>query len=144
MTAKYTPDNITKLGPNEIFTFGSNTAGRHGKGAARQAYHNFGAVYGVGEGLMGQSYAFPTLDGNFSQRTEVELVESIRALYQCCVDNPGLTFFLTRVGCGLAGLSDTYMKELFHAPVLFLGAQGPPKNIVWPEGWGPAYENASI
>jgi len=48
---------ITKLEPNERFVFGSNLAGRHGAGAAKQAHDQFGAVYGVGEGPTGQCYA---------------------------------------------------------------------------------------
>ena len=60
---KYTPDRITKLNPNEIFVFGSNLAGMHGGGAARLAYECFGAVWGQGVGLQGQSYAIPTMQG---------------------------------------------------------------------------------
>ena len=37
---------ITQLEPNQIFVFGSNTQGRHGKGAALTAKNKFGAVYG--------------------------------------------------------------------------------------------------
>ena len=49
---RYTPENITKLEADEIFVFGSNEAGRHGKGAAKFAMQKFGAVYGVAEGLF--------------------------------------------------------------------------------------------
>lgn len=132
---------ITELKPNEIFVFGSNTAGIHGRGAAKQAVEHFGAQRRIGEGLTGQCYALPTLDAHsgeerfLTQRTEVELIESIRLFYQCCADNPEKTFLLTKVGCGLAGYTEEYMKYLFSAPVLFLCAPGPPSNIVWPEGW---------
>ena len=126
---------ITTLKPDEIFVFGSNTSGRHGRGAARQAYYDFGAEYGTGEGLTGQCYALPTLNGIYAQRTEIELIESIRAFYRCAADNPKLTFLLTKVGTGLAGFDEQTMMRLFHAPVLFLCAAVPPPNIVWPEGW---------
>lgn len=68
---RYTPERITHLKENEIFVFGSNLAGSHGGGAARQAYNCFGAVWGQGVGLQGQSYAIPTMHGG------VEAIELI-------------------------------------------------------------------
>lgn len=59
-------DRITELAPNEIFVFGSNREGLHCSGAARLAYQNFGAVWGVGIGLQGQTYAIPTMRGGIS------------------------------------------------------------------------------
>ncbi len=59
----YSNDNITHLEPNEIFVFGSNLQGYHGAGAARMALDKFGAVWGQGVGLQGQSYAIPTMEG---------------------------------------------------------------------------------
>lgn len=63
MSMRFTPDKITKLAPDEIFVFGSNLAGRHGGGAALTAMRLFGAEWGKGEGLQGQSYAIPTMQG---------------------------------------------------------------------------------
>ena len=57
---RITSDNITKLNKNEIFVFGANIAGRHGKGAAKTAL-KWGAIYGQGEGLQGQTYGIPTI-----------------------------------------------------------------------------------
>lgn len=54
---------ITQLAPNEVFVFGSNLQGMHGGGAARLAYREFGAEWGQGVGLFGQSYAIPTMQG---------------------------------------------------------------------------------
>ena len=59
----YTPEMITKLKANEVFVFGSNLAGAHGGGAARLAYRKFGAIWGQGVGLQGQSYGIPTMQG---------------------------------------------------------------------------------
>ena len=58
---EYTPDRISELKENEIFVFGSNLAGAHGDGAARFAYEWFGAVWGEGVGIHGQTYAIPTM-----------------------------------------------------------------------------------
>ena len=58
-----TPERITELQPNEIFVFGSNLEGMHGGGAALLAYRKFGAIWGQGVGLQGQSYGIPTMQG---------------------------------------------------------------------------------
>ena len=63
MNKRYTPEKITSLAENEIFVFGSNLAGSHGGGAARLAYNRFGAIWGEGVGLHGQTYAIPTMQG---------------------------------------------------------------------------------
>ena len=60
---RFTPAFITELTDDEVFVFGSNLAGQHGGGAARIAYETFGAEWGVGVGLTGQSYAIPTMQG---------------------------------------------------------------------------------
>ncbi len=123
---------IMKLAPNEIFVFGSNTAGRHGRGAALQALQQFGAVYGVGEGLTGQTYAFPTLDGSngkLIQLPHCALQASRDRLYECCEANPGKRFLLTKVGCGLAGYAEFEIVSLFSYP------PHRPENLILPEDW---------
>ena len=60
---EFTPERITELKENEIFVFGSNLAGSHGGGAALLAYNRFGAIWGQGVGLQGQSYGIPTMHG---------------------------------------------------------------------------------
>ena len=135
---KSTPEHIARLESNEIFTFGSNTAGRHGRGAARQAYYDFGAEYGVGEGLTGQSYALPTLDDFYLKRTDEELLASLRKFFVCAADTTHLTFLVTKIGCGLAGYTEDHMKSLvFTASCEYELDTGNtvPLNIVWPEGW---------
>jgi hypothetical protein len=104
---------ITELKDNQIFVFGSNKNGEHLGGAAKQAYEQFGAEWGVGEGLTGQSYAFPTLDENMKQVSEEELIKSIDKLILTCGRYPDKEFLLTPVGTGIAGFSLEYIKELF-------------------------------
>ena len=55
----WTGETITQLEPNYVFVFGSNPEGRHGAGAAKAAL-KFGAKYGIGRGLQGQTYALVT------------------------------------------------------------------------------------
>lgn len=122
-----TPEHIEKLETNEIFCFGSNFAGNHSGGAARFAVEHFEAIEGVGEGLNGFCYSFPTLNADMSHRSAKELEESKQRLYWTAELNPDLTFLVTKVGTGIAGLSKMYMRELF--------AGSHPTNIVLPEDW---------
>lgn len=108
MDKRYTPERITSLSENEIFVFGSNMEGSHGGGAARLAYKRFGAVWGLGWGLQGQSYAIPTMQGGVETiRPYVD--EFIRFAQQ----NRHLTFLVTRIGCGIAGFRDEEIAPLF-------------------------------
>lgn len=107
---KYTPDFITHLKPNEVFVFGSNLAGHHGGGAARLAYERFGAVYGQGVGLQGQSYAIPTMQGGVN--TIQPYVDEFLRFADC---HPEMTFLVTRIGCGIAGFSPAEIAPLFAA-----------------------------
>lgn len=86
-----------------IFVFGSNLAGRHGKGAAKFAVENHGAIYGQGEGLQGNSYALPTKDEDLKPLHLKGIERSIATFLFFARDNPEMSFALTPVGCGLAG-----------------------------------------
>ena len=120
---KTTPEFITHLEPNEIFVFGSNLAGMHGGGAAHIAHAHFGAEWGVGVGPTGQCYAIPTMQGG---------VETIKPYVDDFIayakQHPELTFFVTRIGCGIAGFTDEEIAPLF-APARDM------ENVALPEGW---------
>lgn len=106
----FTPDCITDLKADEVFVFGSNLAGMHGGGAAYVAFRKFGAVMGCGVGLQGQSYAIPTMQGG---------VETIRPYVDEFIvfakSRPDLFFYVTRIGCGIAGFQDEEIAPLFSA-----------------------------
>lgn len=97
---EYTPERIVKLKSNEIFVFGSNLLGHHCSGAARMAKDKFGAIWGCGVGLQGQSYAIPTMQGG---------IETIKPYVDGFItfarSHPDLKFYVTRIGCGIAGFS---------------------------------------
>jgi len=99
---------IRSLEPNEVFVFGSNLGGFHGGGAARAALNLFGAVWGQGVGLQGQSYAIPTMQGG---------VETIKPYVDQFIEftktRPDLYFYVTRIGCGIAGFRDEDIAPLF-------------------------------
>lgn len=106
----FTPEMIKTLAPGEIFVFGSNLGGFHGGGAARAALDHFGAIWGQGVGLQGQSYAIPTMHGG---------VDSIKPyvdeFIQFAQSRPDLYFYVTRIGCGIAGFADEDIAPLFKA-----------------------------
>ena len=103
-----TPDFIRSLEPNEIFVFGSNLAGAHGGGAARIAMDKFGAVWGQGVGLQGQSYAIPTMQGG------VETIKPyVDEFIEFVKNHPEYKFLVTRIGCGIAGFTDEEIAPLF-------------------------------
>jgi hypothetical protein len=85
-----------------VFVFGSNLAGRHGKGAALTARQYYGAKYGVGVGLYGSSYAIPTKDEDL-QILDLDIIKShIRDFVKFTQDNPNRHFYVTAVGTGLS------------------------------------------
>jgi hypothetical protein len=109
---RYTEGHITTLAPNEIFVFGSNLQGYHGGGAARIALSKFGAIWGQGDGLQGQSYAIPTMEGG---------VETIRPFVEKFISFASMhteyTFIVTRIGCGIAGFKDSEIAPLFQGAI---------------------------
>ena len=109
---EYTPNMISALKENEIFVFGSNLGGMHGGGAAHAAYNRFGAVWGQGVGLQGQSYAIPTMQGGVE--TIKPYVDEFIAFAQT---HPELKFLVTRIGCGIAGFRDEQIAPLFAAAI---------------------------
>lgn len=106
---RFTPERITMLAPGEVFVFGSNLKGFHGGGAARAAMQKFGAKWGQGVGLQGQSYAIPTMQGGVD--TIKPYVDEFIAFVQ---EHPELTFLVTRIGCGIAGFTDDEIAPLFR------------------------------
>ena len=104
----YTPERIEALKADEIFVFGSNLAGMHGGGAAWFAFRKFGAVMGCGVGLRGQSYAIPTMQGG------VETIKPyVDEFISFAKSHPELFFYVTRIGCGIAGFKDQEIAPLF-------------------------------
>ena len=105
---EYTPERITELKPNEIFVFGSNLAGIHAGGAARMAYEKFGAEWGNGAGLQGQSYAIPTMQGG------IETIKPyVDEFIKFAREHKELHFFVTPIGCGIAGFEPEDIAPLF-------------------------------
>lgn len=120
---------ITQLKDNQIFVFGSNTQGRHGKGAALIARNKFGAIYGQAEGPQGQSYAIITKDLTKSihpSRTKEQITQQIHDLYEYARNNPDKEFLVAYSGTGtnLNAYSNKEMADMFSSEVI-------PNNIMF-------------
>jgi hypothetical protein len=107
-----------------IFVFGSNLAGRHGKGAALCARHNHGAIYGQGIGLQGSSYAIPTKDERLKSLPLDAIREYVEQFKSFAAAHPEMTFQVTPIGCGLAGYSAKQIAPMFS---------NAPRNCMLPE-----------
>ena len=105
---RVTPSQIIDLADGEIFVFGSNVRGMHMGGAARFAAEKFGAVWGVGEGLQGRSYAIPTMEGLES------LAPAVDRFTIFARQHPELKFYVTTIGCGIAGYRPDQIAPMFQ------------------------------
>lgn len=109
---RITSERISSLSRNEIFVFGSNLQGAHGGGAARIALEKFGAIWGQGVGLQGQSYGIPTMQGGVE--TIKPYVDEFIAFAK---HHPEMTFLVTRIGCGIAGFTTNEIAPLFAGAI---------------------------
>ena len=127
MKNRITPEVVETLEPNQIFVFGSNKKGRHGAGAALTAVRKFGAKEGVGEGLTGQSYAFPTIEKlrPYTRVTLDSFQHSVYKLGKCMEEHPELEFLITPLGLGLAGFKVETVAPMLVPLIKFKNATFP-------------------
>lgn len=109
-----------------IFVFGSNLAGRHGKGAALYARRYYNAQYGVGVGRTGMAYAVPTKDENLNRLPLDKIAGYVSDLLAYAKNHPELKFKITRLGCGEAKYTDSDIMPMFV---------GAPANCLMPPEW---------
>lgn len=94
-------DSLTSR--KQVFVFGSNKAGRHGRGSANHALRHHGAIYGVGVGPQGNSYAIPTKSARFESLPLSEIYGYVKDFITYAENNPDCDFNVVAIGCGLAG-----------------------------------------
>ncbi len=111
---------------NAVFVFGSNLAGRHGKGAALFALQHRGAIRGIGVGRQGRAYAIPTKDHQLRTLPLESIRVHVREFLAYAAAHPAEQFQVTRIGCGLAGYQDEQIAPMF---------EGSPANCMLPAGW---------
>jgi hypothetical protein len=109
-----------------IFVFGSNLAGRHGKGAALYAVDAYGAKYGVGMGRTGHAYAIPTKDAELNTLALEYIHHQVKEFLEYARYYKDEVFFVTRIGCGLAGYTDAQIAPMFR---------GAPDNCIFDIKW---------
>jgi len=113
-----------------VFVFGSNLAGRHGAGAAKYALQHKGAKYGQGVGLQGYSYAIPTKDFNIKTLPLETIKIYVDQFIQFAINNPDMTFEVTKIGCGLAGYVPKDIAPMFKSV---------PGNVILPKEFLPRW-----
>lgn len=110
-TSRITPERISSLKQGEIFVFGSNKRGMHGAGAARAAVDHFGAIWGQGDGLQGQSYAISTME------SFAEMIDNVNRFIAFAKVHTEMTFLVTPIACGIAGYNPSQIAPLFKDAV---------------------------
>lgn len=109
-----------------VFVFGSNLAGRHGAGSAKEAVRNHGARYGIGHGRTGNAYAIPTKDRNLQPLDLLSIRLYVAKFLTYATEHPDDTFNVVKIGCGLAGFKEHEISPMFR---------GAPSNVNLPNGW---------
>ena len=109
---RVTDSLVVSLKPNEVFVFGSNLGGFHGGGAAQAAYNKFGAIWGQGVGMQGQSYAIPTMQGGVET-----IAPYVDEFIEYAMNHPDKRFLVTEIGCGIAGFVPEEIAPLFAKAV---------------------------
>lgn len=115
---------------NQCLVFGSNSQGYHSRGVAVIAKERFGAVQYISEGHQGNSYGIPTRTWDMEQLKMFTLPledvkKNIERFCQYTIDHSELKFFVTSVGCGLAGFTMDVIAPLFKTAI----------NCSFPEDW---------
>jgi hypothetical protein len=119
-------ERITSLPEGHIFVFGSNEAGIHGAGAAKDAVTYFGAINGIGWGIQGQSYAIPTKNFIIQTLPLGKIDMYIGLFNEYAKIAVSFTYHVTPIGTGLAGYSVCEIADLFQKYEWL-------DNIVWPD-----------
>lgn len=132
MSRKYHADG-TQPTDGAVFVFGSNLAGYHGGGAAKAALDHFGAERGVGFGPTGRSFAIPTKDRAIESLPLSDIATHVALFIEHAKQRPQESFFVTRIGCVLAGYKDSQIAPMFADA---------PDNCSMPEPWKKYLENA--
>lgn len=118
---------------NRIFVFGSNLAGRHGKGAALYARQHHGAIYGQREGRQGNSYAIPTKDESLRTLPLAMIREHVEVFLRYAERHAVERFHVTAIGTGLAGYRHEDIAPMFARA---------PSNCDLPDEWLPIIAEA--
>lgn len=111
---KYHRDGTIPLpGSGDIFVMGTNARGAHGAGAALLGRDLYGAETGVARGITGRCYGIVTKDRFIRTNSLVEIRREVAFFVAFTHSHPELNFWVTRIGCGLAGYKDRQIGGFF-------------------------------
>lgn len=96
-----------------VFVFGSNLAGHHHGGSAREAVLSHGAIFGEPIGHHGGSYAIPTLNHKFQKLALYDIGAHVDDFIEYAKSHPELTFNIVAIGCGIAAFSPDEIAPMF-------------------------------
>ena len=117
MIERTTPEIMKTISENEVFVFGSNLSGRHGKGAAKTAL-GWGAKYGQASGIQGKTYGIPTKDASIRRTLSIEEIKPfVDEFIEFAKANENLIFLVTEIGTGLANHKKENIAPLFKQAV---------------------------
>lgn len=111
---------------NAYWAFGSNESGVHGSGTALTAKEKYGAIMGQGWGLQGKCFAIPTKDWDINTLDLDDIYHYVQRFIAFAKSRPKMTFYMTKIGCGLAGLKEEDIIPMFN---------NSPENVILPYGW---------
>lgn len=110
-----------------VFVFGSNQSGIHGEGAAKAAVEHYGANFGQAWGLQGRAFAIPTVKHQIAGPLPLEEIYKYIQKFKIVAEAlPNTLFWMTRIGCVLAGYNDKLIAPMF---------KDFPDNVNFPENW---------
>lgn len=132
-------ESITSLKGNQIFVFGANAQGVHGKGSALQA-RKFGTLNGEAVNSLsgnGKTWGIVTKESPYGSKVSREnLIANTKKLlkYASMPENANKEFLFTAIGTGLAGFT---AEDVLEA----IGDVNKYSNIKFPAQWKTIYEN---
>lgn len=122
---------LSCIDPTYVLVVGSNLKGAHGRGGAKHAKLCHGAKYGVAEGMSGNTYLLPTKDEYIKTLPISRVKKHVDKFLDFARSNPDIKFFLTPVGCGLAGYTPSDIAPMFETA---------PENVLLPKSFLDVYE----
>jgi hypothetical protein len=110
---KITPHLISSLNENEILVFESNTIGKHDRGTAKLAVE-FGAKWGQGIGLVGNTYAIPIKGSDLKRNLTLQQIEGhINKFIEFAKKRKDLFFIVTSIGSDFKSYSSKEIAPFF-------------------------------
>lgn len=125
---KMTNDNgpFKPIPDGAVYVYGANESYINASGTARIAREEYGAGMGRGWGLVGKSFGIPTKDWDINTLPLEDIAFYVKRFIAFAEARPKMIFYMTKIGCGLAGLKEEDIIPMFN---------NSPENVILPYGW---------